>query len=215
MTMASHYFAVIFIVSAMFYVSGTDAGRFCPPPLCRCRRPFCRPPNPSETLKSDEVKPHSIQTPLSSKWLQDWDPPTPTKPSGPAEEPAPPNSDLVTSPKKPGLQYWEPGTPHKQTPHIAEEPAVPNSPLKQTPHTDEVKPHSIQTPLSSKWLQDWDPPTPKKPSGPAEEPAPPNSDLVTSPKKPGLQYWEPGTPPKQTPHIAEEPAVPSSPRYAP
>ncbi|KAL3717957.1 hypothetical protein ACJRO7_003141 [Eucalyptus globulus] len=84
-----------------------------------------------------------------------------------------------------------------------EEPAVPNSPLKQTPHTDEVKPHSIQTPLSSKWF------------GPAEEPAPPNSDLVTSPKKPGLQYWEPGTPPKQTPHIAEEPAVPSSPRYAP
>ncbi|KAL3723445.1 hypothetical protein ACJRO7_035604 [Eucalyptus globulus] len=69
-------------------------------------------------------------------------------------------------------------------------------------NTGEVKPSSVQPSLSPEWTI----------SRAVEEPAPPNSDLVTPLKEARVAI---GTPPKKTPHVAEESAVPNSPRYAP
>ncbi|KAI6670130.1 hypothetical protein NL676_005015 [Syzygium grande] len=116
--MASHFLAIILIVCTFCSVGGIEARRFLTTP---------------EAPNAGEVKPSSVVPPPSPKWatsrgVEDWDPPTPTKPTpSPEEEPAVPDSGPVVTPVNPGLPDWEPRTPPKTSPGTAKEPAVPGS----------------------------------------------------------------------------------------
>ncbi|KAL3729420.1 hypothetical protein ACJRO7_026521 [Eucalyptus globulus] len=84
--MVSHYFVIIFIVSAFYSIGGIGTERVCPfPPYCHCRPLVCGPPS-------------SVQPPINPKWAT----------SRAVEEPTPPNSNPVNPHKKPSRSAKEP-----------------------------------------------------------------------------------------------------------